>query len=151
LVSTWDTPCRKASSSHSDWLFADAGDDGQSGGAAAQPFDDPDALGAHQVNVENARGGETVREQRFGFINPEAVDDTVLLRIQTGADCFREIRMSGQNQNGFHQFLHRDQTLPKARHALKSFHNLCQQVNGNLKRPAPAFFAGSIAKSVKRC
>ena len=52
--------------------------------------------------------------ERFGFVNPEAVDHTVLLRIQTGTDCFREIRMSGQNQNGFHQFLHRDQTLPKA-------------------------------------
>src|SRR5664279_6174844 len=79
------------------------GDDGQSRSAAAQPFDDPDALDAHQVNVENACGGETVREQWFSFLNPKTVDNTVLLRSQTGTDGFREIRMSGQNQNGFHQ------------------------------------------------
>ena len=83
------------------------GDDGEFGVAAAETFDDPDAFDAHQVNVQNARRGEAVREQRFGFLDAQAMDDAVLLRIQTGADRFREIRMRGQNQNGFHQFLNR--------------------------------------------
>ena len=105
LVSTWVTPCRNASSSHSAWLAAVQAMTGSWGIAAAEPFDDPDAIGAHQVNVENARGGETVREQRFSLLNLQAVDDTILLRIQSGANRFREIRMSGRNQNGFHRLL----------------------------------------------
>jgi hypothetical protein len=77
------------------------------------------------------------------------VDHTVLLRIQTGTDCFREIRMSGQHQNGFHQFLHRDQTLPKARRP-QIIPQPLPAGQWKLETPKPAFFAGSIAKSVKR-
>ncbi len=101
--------------------------------AAAQPFDGPDAFGAHEVNVQNARGGETVREQRFGLLHAKAVDDAVLLRIQTGANRFREIRMSGQNQNGFHQFLNRP-NFAQHPSPTGSFHSHWPQVNGNLKR-----------------
>ena len=109
------------------------GDDGEFGGAAAQAFNDPDAFDAHQVNVQNARAGQSVREQRFGFLDTEAVDNAVLLRIQTRANCFREIRMSGQNQNGFHQFLNRP-NFARCPSPLPSFHSHCPQVNGNLKR-----------------
>ena len=70
------------------------GDDGQFDGAAAQPFDDPDAFHPHHIHVQDAGAGESVHEQRLGLLDPEAVDDAVLLRIQAGANLFREIRMS---------------------------------------------------------
>ena len=101
-------------------------DDRQIGCAAAQPFDGPDALDAQQVNVENTSGGETMREQRFGFLNPKAVDDAVLPRIQTGTNGFREIRMSGQHQNGFHQFLN-SQRLHESRRGSNHFTTLTRR------------------------
>ena len=79
------------------------GDDGGFGVAAAKAFDDPDAFDAHQIHVENAGGGQSMREQRLGFIHTEAMNDPVLLRIQTRANRFGEIWMRRQNQNGFHR------------------------------------------------
>src|SRR5208283_4763624 len=78
-------------------------DDDRFGVTAAEAFDDPDAFDAHQIHVENAGVGKSMHEQRLGFINAEAMNDPALLRIQTRANCFGEIWMRRQYQNGFHR------------------------------------------------
>jgi hypothetical protein len=42
-------------------------------------------------------------QQRFRFFQTGAVDDPVLLRIQTGAEGFSQLRMGRQDEKGFHQ------------------------------------------------
>ena len=42
-------------------------------------------------------------QQRLGFLYVGAMDDAILLRVQTRANRFGEIRMSGQNQKRFHR------------------------------------------------
>ena len=78
------------------------GDDGRFGVAPAQAFDDPDAFHAHQIGVQDARADQAMNEQRFAFVHIQAVNDPILLGIQSRADRFGKIRMRGQNQNGFH-------------------------------------------------
>ena len=69
-------------------------DDGGFGGMAAKAFDDPNAFDSHQVHVENARARQVMFQQGFGFIHIEAVNDPVLLRLQTRANGIGEVRMS---------------------------------------------------------
>ena len=78
-------------------------DDGGFGVTPAKAFDDPNSFDAHQVHVDNTRARQAMRQKRFGFIYIEAMNDPVLLRVQTRANGFGEIWMRRQNQNGFHR------------------------------------------------
>ena len=68
----------------------------------AKFFNGPNALNAEQFKIENARAGQAMCQQRLGFLRVGAMDDAILLRAQTRANRFGEIRMSGQNQKRFH-------------------------------------------------
>ena len=50
-------------------------------GATTETLNDPNAFDARQINIQNTSSGEAVREQRLGFFDAEAVDNTVLFRI----------------------------------------------------------------------
>ncbi len=68
-------------------------DDGFFGGMAAEAFDDPNTFDPHQVHVENARARQVMLQKGFGFIHIEAMNDPVLLRVETRANDVGEIRM----------------------------------------------------------
>jgi hypothetical protein len=70
---------------------------------AAKAVNGPDDFNIHQIGIQNARRDETMREQRFGLVHAQTVDDTILSGIQTRANRLGEIGMIGQNQNGFHR------------------------------------------------
>jgi hypothetical protein len=70
---------------------------------AAEAFDDPNSFDPHQVHVENARARQAMRQKRFGFIYIEAMNDPVLIRVQTRTNGFGEVWVRRQNQNGFHR------------------------------------------------
>ena len=102
------------------------GDDGAFGVAPAKPFDDPDALDAHQVDVQNAGADQPVDQQRFGLpprrggerrdIPPDS---------EPSRTIFGEIWMRRQNQNGFHR-----SSEASDRRMLDSSH--CQRYSTNL-------------------
>ena len=83
-------------------VFGGIRQDGSFGVQAPETFDGPDAVNVHQIQIENTGGGQTVGEQRLGFIHSEAVDHPVLLRIQTRPNRFGKVWVGRQNQNGFH-------------------------------------------------
>ena len=74
-------------------VLGSVSDDGRLGIAAAEAFNAPDALHAHQVHVQNANAGQPVREQRLGFFGVEAVDDAVLFRVDRRPDGFGKVGM----------------------------------------------------------
>ena len=76
---------------------------GDFGIVAAEAVNGPDDFNVHQIGVQNARRDQSVREQRFGLVHAQAMDDAILRGIQTRANRFGEIGMIGQNQNGFHR------------------------------------------------
>src|SRR5208282_389334 len=84
------------------FLGGGVGDDRAIGVVPAKFFNCPNALNAEQFEIQNARAGQAMCQQRLGFLRVGAMDDAILLRAQTRANRFGEIRMSGQNQKRFH-------------------------------------------------
>ena len=84
-------------------LGGGVGDDRALGIVPAKFFNGPNALHAEQFKIENARAGQAMRQQRLGFLCVGAMDNAILLRAQTRANRFGEIRMGGQNQKRFHR------------------------------------------------
>ena len=70
------------------------GDDGFFGGMTTETFDDPNSFNSHQVHVEDACARQAMLQKRFSFIHIKAMNDPVLLRIQTRANGFGEVWMS---------------------------------------------------------
>ena len=85
------------------FLAGGVGDDRAFGVVPAKFFNDPNTLHADQLEIEDAGAGQAMHQQRLGFLDVGAMDDAILLRVQTRANRFGEIRMSGQNQKGFHR------------------------------------------------
>ena len=78
-------------------------DQGALGQAAADFFDHPDGLDVRQIGVDDAGIQQAVVQQGVGLLNAEAVDDSILLRVQSGTDCFTQFRVLSYYQNRLHQ------------------------------------------------
>jgi hypothetical protein len=72
-------------------------DDGNFWRATSELFDGPNLLDAGQFDIDDAGAGETVSQERFGFVNAGPVDDTVLFRIQPRPECLIEFRVLSQH------------------------------------------------------
>jgi hypothetical protein len=71
-------------------------------GTGGGVFQGPDFLNGGLLDVDDAGVGEAVGEQRFGFFESGAVDDTILLRLQSCAQRLGQFRMLGEDQQRFH-------------------------------------------------
>jgi hypothetical protein len=60
---------------------------------AAEAFDDPNAFDPHQVHVEQARVSQGMLQKRLGLVHIEAVNDPVMVRLQTRANGIGEVWM----------------------------------------------------------
>jgi hypothetical protein len=72
-------------------------DDRNFRGATAKFLNRPDLLDAGQFDIDDASAGEAMGKKRFGFVETGAVDDAVLLRIQTRPECLIEFRVLSQH------------------------------------------------------